>query len=390
MTGDITELDEAVHRMQTEKLADRAMSAALSHMLVARSATGIFFATLALGLKRQADWSVPTLCTNGSWIKYNPAFVMSLGTPERQGVLAHEVMHPALKHHVRRGQRDSTRWNIACDMAINEILSDSGSVLPSGALLPSCNPWGKFPPGLSAERYYDLLPSDAGNGEGGDPGGCGEVEDADRQAEAEAEWDVKVAQSAAASKQAGTLPGSLQRFVSDVLEPRVDWRDRLREFVRTHSRNDYTWFPCNHRFIHQGLYLPGLRSEEVGDIALAIDTSGSIGQAELSRFTAEVRGILESYSCKLHILYHDHMVQSYQVVEQDDEPNLTPVGGGGTSHKPVFKYIEDHDINPTCLICFTDMYSEFPSADPSYPVLWCCVGNQSATAPFGALLHVEV
>jgi predicted metal-dependent peptidase len=83
----------------------------------------------------------------------------------------------------------------------------------------------------------------------------------------------------------------------------VDWRDVLREFLSRHARNDYSWLPPSRRYIHRELYLPGLRSEELGEVVLAVDTSGSIGQRELARFAAEAEGILDSFDCTLTILY---------------------------------------------------------------------------------------
>jgi hypothetical protein len=67
------------------------------------------------------------------------------------GTLEHEVMHPALQHHTRRNGRDPSRWNMACDYAINPILVDAGLTLPEGVLLED-----RFR-GMSAERIYNQL-----------------------------------------------------------------------------------------------------------------------------------------------------------------------------------------------------------------------------------------
>src|SRR5262249_48403717 len=123
--------------------------------------------------------------------------------------------------------------------------------------------------------------------------------------------------------------------------------------------------------IHAGLYLPGLRSEELGDVVLAVDTSGSIGEAELNRFASEAQGILDAYDCDLTILYHDAEIQGVEHWSPSDGPLvLSPKGGGGTDHRPVFEWLEQQGIAPSCLICLTDMDSLFPETVPAFPVLW--------------------
>ncbi|MGA2964414.1 MAG: hypothetical protein ABSD96_22355, partial [Candidatus Korobacteraceae bacterium] len=89
-----------------------------------------FFGSLLFRLKSEEDRSIPTMATNGVVLRYNPAFVDTLNAATLAGVLAHEVMHPALQHHTRRAKRDPRRWNEACDYAINPLLLDAGLSLP--------------------------------------------------------------------------------------------------------------------------------------------------------------------------------------------------------------------------------------------------------------------
>jgi predicted metal-dependent peptidase len=324
-------------------------------------------------------------------------------------------MHGALAHHARRGPRDARRWNVACDLAVNPLLLDAGFTLPASRLVPGEGAYKDLQRGKSAEDYYSDLPdeppagsdgSDPGQGQedrgqggntpqpGQDPGGCGGVKDPPgaspavcRQAEAEAA--VAVAQAQQAAKARGQLPAGLARLVEEVLQPKVDWRDVLREFVSSYARNDYSWSPPNRRFIHRGLYLPGVRSEELGDVVLAIDTSGSIGEKELSRFAAEAQGILEAFDCTLTVLYHDSDVQRVQHWRSGDGPLvLEPVGGGGTSHICVFDRVVSQGDLPTCVICLTDLYTEFPDSPPPVPVLWAVAGDNNAQPPFGLRVSV--
>jgi predicted metal-dependent peptidase len=263
---------------------------------------------------------------------------------------------------------------------------------------------GKFrslAPGKSAEEYYGELPGDPPRpdgqdpdpGAGNDPGGCGSVRDPGDGSEAdarqvEAEWQVALAQAQQVAQQRGELPGGLGRLVQQVLTPRVDWREILREFVSRHARNDYAWSPPNRRFIHAGVYLPGLRSEELGDVVLAVDTSGSIGRKELDRFAGEAQGILDAYDCQLTVLYHDSDIQGVEHWTPADGPLvLAPKGGGGTDHRPVFAWIDEQGLTPACLICLTDMESVFPDPVPAFPVLWAATGN-TTSPPFGSCVQI--
>jgi predicted metal-dependent peptidase len=208
--------------------------------------------------------------------------------------------------------------------------------------------------------------------------------------EAEADAAVAVSQAERVAQQRGELPGGIARLVEQVLEPKVDWRETLREFVSRFARNDYSWAHPNRRFIHHGLYLPGLRSEELGDVVLAVDTSGSIGGKVLARFASEAEGILQSYDCALTILYHDAQIQHVQTWRSTDGPLMLELkGGGGTDHHVVFEWVAEQGVDPACLVCLTDLESSFPEEPPGYPVLWATVGAGATKAPFGVQVEIE-
>src|SRR5262249_40964793 len=149
----------------------------------------------------------------------------------------------------------------------------------------------ELPVGKSAEEYYGLLPEPAEDEQGStpDPGGCGGVRDpgdgspADA-ADQEADWRVATAQAEAAAKARGVLPDGLSRVVDQVLRPTADWRAVLREFVSSHAKSDFAWTKPNRRFIAEGLYLPGMHSEVLGEIVIAVDCSGSIRKEQLDIF----------------------------------------------------------------------------------------------------------
>ena len=419
MTDPFASLEQAAHRQNAEEKAAAVVSAARSRLVLSKDATSAFFAALALRLETEPAWNMPTLATDGERLLYNPDYALSLSEQELIGVVAHEVLHCALGHHVRRGMRDPSRWNVACDLAVNPVLLGAGFALPQSRLMPGEGEFAPLPGGLSAEEYYAQLPDSSGQqdddaikdgsanggncGDGGsssdnsDPGGCGSVQDAGdgspaQQQASEASWQVAVAQAArmAEARGKGDLPAGLARVVEEVLQPAVPWRDVLRDFILRSARNDYRWNRPNRRFVARGIYLPSLAGESLGDVVVTVDTSGSIGQEELDRFAAEVQGIVDAYDVLVTVLYHDTNVTEVEEWSPTDGViNLRPLGGGGTSHRCVFKWLEERSIDPTCVICLTDLYTTFPEASPSYPVLWAVVGDCRTEPPFGQRLLID-
>lgn len=359
-----------------------------------------FWSVLAMRLKVVLRWDIDTMATDGKHLFGNPAFLKWMTEQERVGVIAHECAHNAFKHHCRRGHRNPRKWNIAADLAINPVLLGGGFKLPQRpgcqALIPGEGPFADLPPLLSAERYYDLLTDEMMEGfnDSDDPGGLGRVVDAGdgseaAQAEAEAEADVAVRQAQNVAKQRGTMSANLQRIIGELLEPKVDWKNELREFVSVRARNDYCWARPNRRFVAEGIYLPGMESEELGELVFAVDTSGSIDGPTLNRFASEMAAVISAFAgVTLVILYHDSAVCHVQTWEPSDgDLILEPKGGGGTDHKPVFAWIEEHKPDGiTALICLTDLYSDFPATEPEYPVLWA--STTKADGPFGRTLYI--
>jgi predicted metal-dependent peptidase len=374
-----------------EDLAFKAIQAAKGRLILSREAKSAFFATLLLRLKLEADSNVETMATDGRRLIYAPEFVLSLSNEELLGVLVHEVMHNALKHPFRRDGRDLERWNIACDLAINPILIEAGFVLPQGHLLPGAGSYSQLQPGHAAEFYYALLPVEK-EGTESSHGECGKVIDPTQQEESsvESDWQVAVTLANHAAKQKGELPGGLARMVQHAVHSKTSWVDVLRQFLSTMAKNDFSWSKPNRRFLSQGLYLPGLHSEELGEVILAVDCSGSIDQATLGLFSKAIEAILESFDCTLIILYHDTQVQGVQTWSRVNGPlQLQPVGGGGTSHRCIVRWLTENEHPATCVVCLTDLVTCFPSHIPEIPVIWAKVGSATREPPFGQVISIE-
>jgi predicted metal-dependent peptidase len=379
-----------------------------------------FFGSLLFRLKGRESRSIKTMATDGVSLYYNPEFVETLNAAMLAGTLAHEVMHPALHHHVRRSGRDPRRWNEACDYAINPLLVDAGLSLPEGVLLDN-----RFR-GMSAEQIYNLLETEseqepgAGNedGQGGtgaegpsnepssqgdvnEPsspeteGGIGQVLDApppddeiptiEEQAR---EWNVAVNQAMTVARQAGKVPAGLNRTLEGAAEATVDWRELLRRLWSETVPADYSWMRPNRRHLWTGLYLPGVIREGTGEIAIAVDCSGSVNARQLRLFEAEIRSIIEGQRPeRVHVLYFDAGVNKVDTYEAGQRIDLNPVGGGGTEFGPCFEWLDERGIRPQSLVFLTDLYGSFPQSAPTYPVLWASTGSQKA--PFGAVIPMH-
>ena len=347
-----------------------------------------FFGQLALRLKLVEDTSVKTLAVDGKSIFYNPDFVASLSPALTLAANAHEVMHCVFDHFSRRGDRDPKKWNIAGDYVNNAVLKDSGFEIGKDWL------YNPAYAGMSTDHIYNLLPDGDGKDGGqpgtGEPGGAmDEVLDGAAADSAEAtDWKIATVQAAASAKAMGKLPGALARFVDELTSPKVDWRAMLRRFVTETSKDDYSWMRPNRRFIGQGIFLPSLYSETMGEIVVAIDTSGSIDQPTLNCFGAEIKAIVQGCRpAKTTVIYCDSRINHIDVFEANDDLHFEMHGGGGTDFCPPFQHLETQGIRPVCFVYLTDMYGDFPPA-PDYPVLWCATTD--VVGPFGETVRIEV
>ncbi len=401
-----------------------------------------FFASLALRLELREDRSCDTAWTDGTVFAYNPDYVGMLPPEKLEGLTAHTVMHPACGHHIRRNERDRKIWNRACDYAVNWILLDAGLTLPDGYL------YNEAYREKSAEEIYRILRlgedkasdkqekksrgnesgkaadplgnSDAEGGasngsedgdeeeredaeksgteeegdglpEAGDPGMAGEVRDfpeGEREVDGgETDWDVAVIQAALHARGTGKSSAAIDRFVQNRMEPVLPWEELLSRFVENAARSDYSWMSPNRRYLHRGLYLPSLKNEELPEIVVAVDTSGSIKAQEVDRFAAEISEITATRPSRLRLIYCDRAVRSREVYERGDLPSaLTSKGGGGTDYRPAFEDVDRHCLDPACLIYLTDLECRLFPEEPAYPVLWIKTGDGGETPPFGEVV----
>jgi predicted metal-dependent peptidase len=357
-----------------------------------------FFATLLLHMRRIEDDKIPTACTNGVFIKYNPKFIDTLTLPQVVGLLVHEVLHPALGHLHRLPP--TKRGNIAGDYAINNFLDDYNKTVGHNRIdLPPGGCVDHQYDGLSAEQILGKLPPEeedggGGNGDGtgwGDfegPAGDGDLSPEDMQSE----WERRVVQSATAVKmQQGKLPACIEAMVEKLVNPVVPWQEVLARFIDNTSANDYSWSKPDRRFLPDDIVIPDLHDETLGEIVVALDTSGSIyGSADvLESFQTEVNEIIRR--CKPErttIIHCDAAVQHVEEFGPGDTVTLKPKGGGGTDFRPVGDYIREHNINPRVVIYLTDLYGTFPDREWPFPTIWVVYSNPTGVAPFGETVTI--
>ena len=333
-----------------------------------------------------------TACVSSTEAHFCAEYMEELNDDELKFLVAHECFHPMLEHNFRRGDRDPKTWNAAADYVINELLTNEGiGKMPEGGLKDSAiYQQGE---GMSETIYKNIYVEDdgGGGGNGGNSGNGGfdtiiDSEGTPAEIEQEAqEWKIAVAQAAQAAKMMGKMSSNLERFVEQLLNPKVDWATVLQNFVYRCVAEDRTYARPNRRFVSQNLYLPSRDGEATDELAFGVDCSGSISQQELDQYAAEINEVFDTLKPKkLHVIYHDHKVCHVDSFEDGDDIKLSMRGGGGTAFSPVFDYIHDNDIDLAACVMLTDLYSSDFGDEPPYPVLWVTTG--STDAPFGEVV----
>tara|TARA_R110002012_G_scaffold148858_1_gene307810 strand:- start:2494 stop:3657 length:1164 start_codon:yes stop_codon:yes gene_type:complete len=299
-------------------------------------------------------------------IMLNPEWVEPLTVKNIMFLLAHEAMHYMLSHALRRQHRDHRAWNVACDKVINDTLIDAkvGEFIDGGVTLEDAR-FG------ASEQFYDENDDDMG--EGGIGEDVGDVVDDNGQPlddatvqQLQAQAKIEAIQNAKLAKQTGKLPESIERLVDEMVNVVTPWHEKLERFMSAKVRDGYSWNRPNRRFVGQGMYLPGYDYvPRMGEVVIAVDTSGSLDSKELALFSGHINRIVDTCTPeKITVLYCDYAIGGTTEYTPDDLPIvLKPVGGGGTSFKPVFKWLDSYDGEVECLIYFTDGWGDQDELD---------------------------
>jgi len=372
-----------------------------------------FFGYLTLHLNEVEEKSLETLGVDiDGNLYYNPSYIDSLTEQELKGCLCHEVLHLVLMHMQREKHRQHVIWNYATDIAVNAIVAKNGFILPATEFVVSeGDKWVatknsfviKNVSEKTAEIIYDELLKKfklirnktvrviGSHEKWGKKGKKGSSNAAGVSGK---DWK-KIATEAATRVKTmkGSIPSCMDRVISELLNPKINWKAVLYKYL-THSMPiDYTWSYPSKRSQSIGLYMPSLMKENI-EITVAIDTSGSIDKDDLTEFVSEIIHIAKSFqSVKINVIEADCMVQNSYVLSNgriNAFKNIKCRGGGGTSHVPVFRYVQEKLPSTRLLVCFTDLYTSYPKNAPSYTVLWVASGNASRyDAPFGTTIRMH-
>jgi len=395
------------------KPEEKALEMAQLALLMNPKAT--FFASVALSLKHKflVHPDLPTAGTDGVNIYYNPEYFMGLEKKQRIGLVFHEVCHVAFMHNERnlirqpdedKQKEEHGRWNIACDHEINITIDKAGFELPPDPCL-DYNYLGK-----TAEEIFLVLPEDAkppsggvgidlmpGNpsnkgipGTGGKPGqGTEPLTPAQQKAQkvkldnilVKAQIQAKIAGCAP-----GDIPGSLERYLDELLNPKIAWHKHLKRFTNTIAKNDYSLQRPNRRFLPE-FYLPSLYSLKVGPVACTMDASGSVSQEDFTQYTTETMAILKQLRPEYitFVQFDTRIIAEDRITCTADFNKVQLMGGGGTQIGPVMEWTQKN--KPIVNIIFTDGYFTEPEIKPRTPVIWVIYNNPDFTAPFGQVIH---
>ena len=343
-----------------------------------------------------------TAYTNGRDTFFDPNFIEPLSEKQLNFLVAHEAWHIALKQITtwrKLFKENPMLTNKAADYVVNQMIVDTDSnnevvqFIEGGCLDPKYRGW-------NTKQVYDDLKQQSkdqqGQGSGGgQPYDEHGFEDGEQMTEKEQQALERAVDEALRQGTilAGKMGGNVDRTITKMLEPKVDWREMLRDFVSAISNDKElsTWRKPNRRHLHTGTYLPSMYSETVGPIVVGIDTSGSIGQAELEQFLGELSTICEAVCPeKIHLLWWDTEVAGIEVLEPGDYGDLVnkvkPAGGGGTDIRCVFEKVEEEGINAEACIILSDGYTPWCDA-PKYPVFFGMTTDE--VAPFGKTVRIE-
>jgi len=378
----------------------------------------------AMGMK-------PTLFVTGDGVmQWSAKFIDSIDVTEVTWSLIHEVMHVVLDHPKRASAKgipprlgtaedvsNSRLWNLACDSVINrDLTAMNGAALPGWWVMPET--LGQKP-GLTAEESYELLRRKREeivsklkkNGVGA--GGCGTCsghpvpgeppgKNEDGRSEAEMErFRKQVAEDVkdACAKNRGTVPASLERWASEYLKPpKIDWRTKLARLVRgavayQSGKADFTWNRMSRRQGGLGYgvgrpVVPALHAPKP-NAAVVIDTSGSMGEADLSAALVEVRGVLAAVGAGVTVCICDAEVHGIKRVDNIEQAAKMLKGGGGTAMAPALAAVTELKDRPSVCIVLTDGYIDDPP-EPPFSVIWCIIGgNKDFTPSYGQAVFVE-
>jgi predicted metal-dependent peptidase len=383
------------------------------HVKLMRHKQFCLFSGLFMVGKVSVDEDTPTAKTNGVNVIYGRDFVDSLNDKQLAFLILHENMHKAYRHLQvwdKLWKKNAQLANSACDYVINLQIRDYDTAgndveMPTDSNGDVLGLIDEQYRGMDAHQVFMMLEKEEESG-GRSGGGQGlDEHDWENAQEGTPEEQEQVAKEIEGALRqgailAGKMGGGVSREMQDLLTPKVNWKDALRDFVKTSTqgKDQTTWRRLHKRYIGMDIIMPSTYDEKVGGIVVAVDTSGSIGQAELAQFLSEVKCICDEVSPeKIDLLYWDTNVAGHETYMGAELASLTETtqakGGGGTSPECIPLFVKENRLDPECVIILTDGYIN--RQDPNdwqigKPIMWCIKGNpQFSVDVVGKVVHVE-
>ena len=385
-----------------------------------------FFGNMATRLRiLAADEWLGTAAVDGRNLYFNTRFFNAMGNKEIEYVIAHEILHCVFDHLERRDDRNPMLYNIAADYIVNNTLvRDRIGEKPK---IVDCFQDFKYESWTSEEVYDELFEEAKKNGEealkqlgemldehldsedSDGEEGAGEGKDSNGNGTSKSrpkysKEDMKKIKdeikenmlSAAQAAGAGNVPAGVQRMIKELTEPKMNWRELLRQQIQSTIRSDYTFSRPSRKGQMSGAILPGMDFQNTIDVAVCLDMSGSIGNEQAQDFLGEVKGIMEEYQdYNIKIWCFDTEVYNEDDFSADDARDITEYdirGGGGTDFMANWKYMKEQNYVPKKLIMFTDGYAWDSWGDPDYcDTVFVIHSNRDKTlqAPFGQTAHYD-
>lgn len=359
---------------------------------------------------------VGTACTDGISVYWDPEYIEKITQPQVMFVIVHEIMHPLRKHHLRAlnmKDLDKEIANVAMDATINNMLIDEMQLeKPEGAVhMTKYRGWAWEDIYKDLKKNQDQTPmwdevlpypgrgeesKDKGKGNGGKPEPGTEKADSVESRMEDKRIEGQLKEMERIGKKAGKLPGSFSSLVEDMTMTKVPWEQVLSRFVDDISDKDYDWMVPDENYINGDIYIPTLHEPKIGKIAIFFDTSGSVSDEDFTKFKGGLYGILSAYDMEVFIAEIDYIVQKHYTVASNELGSLKVefAGRGGTSFDAGFELLKAEDIQPKCVVYFTDgECSVGAESEPDCPVLWALLkrgySSEHFKPPFGEVLFID-
>ncbi len=353
-----------------------------------------YFGTLASKLELVINEDIEAFKSNGKILEYSSDFLESAEVSEIEFILANGAMHISLAHENRKNGRSGWLWQMATDMAINDMLVENGLDMPFGAQY-RVRFKGMYAEEIYAELKDDILRDDEDleydADDSNDVQNLDQTQDDEKRDIESKEFESELLQEQLNAEEArsllkaefqkGDAPHSIERFFKLDFVGKIDWRDELKSALDRYFRDDYTLLPPNKKFLSYGIYLPSTVSQTFR-LVVAIDSSGSVDEKLLSDFLSEVNFLMSMIShYQIELIVCDEKIQSHKTFYSGESLEVDIKGGAGTDFRAVFTFIESKFDDVKLLLYFTDLEGKFPLKEPNYSVKW--ISLRSKNVPFG-------